>query len=116
MLLPPASSPGLVSRQTTLYHCIASLRRRFCSAHDGGCPVTQVCGKQSVQRCTTDAGAVAGVVSAGGGPVRSYCQNLSFREQQQQVVVDGRYIDYDCVLPIGRAYTILVAQVCPRLP
>lgn len=50
-----------------------------------------------------------------GGPVRSYCQNLSFREQQQQGVVDGRYINYDCVLPIGRAYTILVAQVCPTL-
>lgn len=41
----------------------------------------------------------------------SYCKDLNFQQQQEQVVVDGRYIDYDCVLPIGSTYVILVAQV-----
>jgi len=39
-----------------------------------------------------------------------YCKDLNFQQQQEQVVVDGRYIDYDCVLPIGSTYVILVAQ------
>ena len=41
----------------------------------------------------------------------SYCKNLDFAQQQSAPFTPGRYVDYDCVLPLGSLLWILFAEV-----
>lgn len=41
---------------------------------------------------------------------RSYCKNLDFAQQQLQPSNPDVYINYDCVLPIGKIFIILAAE------